>query len=94
MIFWRSKRQNQILEKKSIMDEQTKKPISGTIIVAIEKSSRLPLLPPHSIPNIWKKKKKVGGRMGPGDSGRERQQPRLREGAGSWTRLLRGDNAP
>lgn len=58
MIFWRSKRQNQILEKKSIMDEQTKKPISGTIIVAIEKSSRLPLLPPHSIPNIWKKKKK------------------------------------
>lgn len=50
MIFWRSKRQNQILEKKSIMDEQTKKPISRTIIVAIEKSSRLPLLPPTPFP--------------------------------------------
>lgn len=58
MIFWRSKRQNQILEEKSIMDEQTKKSISRTIIVAIEKSSRLPLLPPpHPIPNIWEKKK-------------------------------------
>ena len=58
MIFWRSKRQNQILEKKSIMDEQTKKPISGTIIVAIEKSSRLPLLPPTPFPIFGKKKKK------------------------------------
>lgn len=93
MIFWRSKRQNQILEEKSIMDEQTKKSISRTIIVAIEKSSRLPLLPPIPFP-IFGKKKKIGGRMGPGDSGRERQQPSLREGAGSWTRLLRGDNAP
>lgn len=72
------------------MDEQTKKSISRTIIVAL-KSSRF-LTPPHPIPNIWKKK--IGGRMGPGDSGRERQQPSLREGAGSWTRLLRGDNAP
>ena len=32
------------------MDEQTKKPISRTIIVAIEKSSRLPLLPPTPFP--------------------------------------------
>ena len=93
MIFWRSKRQNQILEKKSIMDEQTKKPISRTIIVAIEKSSRLPLLPPTPFP-IFGGGGEVGGRMGPGDGGRERQQPSLREGAGSWTRLLRGDNAP
>lgn len=58
MIFWRSKRQNQILEEKSIMDEQTKKSISRTIIVAIEKSSRLPLLPPPPIPfPIFGKKK-------------------------------------
>lgn len=47
MIFWRSKRQNQILEEKSIMDEQIKKPISRTIIVAIEKS---PGFPPPPLP--------------------------------------------
>ena len=94
MIFWRSKRQNQILEEKSIMDEQTKKSISRTIIVAIEKSSRLPLHPPPPSHSQYLGKKKIGGRMGPGDGGRERQQPSLCEGVGSWTRLLRGDNAP
>lgn len=56
MIFWRSKWQNQILEEKSIMDEQTKKSISRTIIVAIEKSSRLPLLPPSHSQYLGKKK--------------------------------------
>lgn len=37
-MIWRSKPQSQILEEKSIMDEQIKKPISRTIIVAIEKA--------------------------------------------------------
>ena len=83
MIFWRSKRQNQILEEKSIMDGQTKKPISRTIIVAIEKSSRLRLLPPpHSQYLKEKKGGGVGGRMGSGDSGSKRQQPSLRDRAG------------
>ena len=83
MIFWRSKRQNQILEEKSIMDGQTKKPISRTIIVAIEKSSRLRLLPPP-FPIFEGKKRggEVGGRMGSGDSGSKRQQPSLRDRAG------------
>ena len=45
VIFWRSKRQNQILEEKSIMDEQIKKPISRTIIVAIEKAPGFPTPP-------------------------------------------------
>lgn len=47
MIFWRSKRQSQILEEQSIMDEQIKKPIPRTIIAAIEKAHFFPYSPPH-----------------------------------------------